>query len=531
MRLGYLASLVSLVSVALGCGSDPKPLGPTDQGKLLSTLEDLAAIGDKGAGTPGGQQAAQYIADRFTALKLADVHTEPFTFPRWELVSKAMTISIDGVPMQVGFDVFEASGSGVVDGEIVNVETATDAQLEGKDLTGKIALVIRDPSFHRSAQYRNVQRANAAAMLYLSIAPKNLRQVGSVRLDWEAAGSIPAITVGADDGAVIRDAVLAGKAVRAQIDVSVRSTPGTGTNVVARIPGERSEMIVMGAHFDTWFTGSADNGGGVAELLAIAERRKARGKPRYTLVFVAFDGEEIGLYGGYDYLRKHQIVGGEPVLAVLNFESPSAIDPDIAGLVHSNQPALDDALQAALLRQLYGVYAGLEVVAMLFGGIIPTDIQGIYRSGVPTVTTAATNDYYHTVEDTPDKVDLQLLADSADRFDTAIDNLMEYEPADFQVPDPKLWTADVRTTNAAMFTVDVDVRDGAGAPGIGARASATILTDDFMPVASVNAVTDANGHVQMLLPSTALTAGSGNRFLHVTAGPTYPLVEKILPLP
>ena len=29
------------------------------------------------------------------------------------------------------------------------------------------------------------------------------------------------------------------------------------------------------------------------------------GKPHYTLVFVAYDGEEIGLYGGYDYYRKH----------------------------------------------------------------------------------------------------------------------------------------------------------------------------------------------------------------------------------
>ena len=86
---------------------------------------------------------------------------------------------------------------------------------------------------------------------------------------------------------------------------------------------------------------------------------------------------------------------------MLNFESPSANNPDIAGLVHSNQPALDDSLQEASLRHTYGVYAGLEIVAQLFGGIIPTDIQGTYRSGVPTVSTASTNPYYHTIKDTP----------------------------------------------------------------------------------------------------------------------------------
>jgi len=524
--------LMLAVLVVVGCGGDKdKVLGPTDQGQLLATLEALAAMGEKQAGTPAGQEAAQYIAGRFEALQLEGVHTESFQFPRWQLGSKSMTITIDGVPMSPGFDVFEASGSGVVDGEIVNVETATDGELAGKDLTGKIALVIRDPSFHRSAQYRNVQQANGAAMLYLSIAPSNLRQVGSVRLDWEAAGTIPAITVGADDGAVIREAVLAGKTVRANINVAVTSAPGTGTNVVATIPGERPDIIVLGAHFDTWFKGSADNGGGVAELLAVAERRKQRPKPRYTLVFVAFDGEEIGLYGGYDYLRKHITVANEPVVAVLNFESPAANDPEIAGLVHSNQPALDDALQEAHLRQLYGVYAGLEVVAMLFGGIIPTDIQGVYRSGVPTVTTAVTNAYYHTTDDTPDKVDLQLLAESTDAFDVALDLIMKNDPAVYEVVDPKLWTANVQTSTGAMFDVDATFLDGEGRPGGVAKATASILYDDFMLASTLEATTDASGRVQFQFPPSALTMGSGQRFLHVTAGPTYPLVEQLLPLP
>ena len=121
---------------------------------------------------------------------------------------------------------------------------------------------------------------------------------------------------------------------------------------------------------------------------------------------------------------------------MINFESPSANDPDIAGLAHSNQPKLDEALQAAHLRQIYGVYAGLEIVAQLFGGIIPTDIQGVYRGGIPTVTTAVTNPYYHTVMDTPDKVDLQLLVDSTDAFDAAIDDIGKLEPSDFAVADP-----------------------------------------------------------------------------------------------
>ena len=526
MKRALLALLV-----ACGGGGETVP-PPTDQADLLATLEALSAMGEKAAGTPAGAQAADYIANRFRSLGLSDVHFEELTFPQWKLVSKSMTITIDGVALTPGFDVFEASGGGTIaNAEIVNVETATAGDLANKDLTGKVALVVRDPSFHRSAQFQNVTAAGAAAMLYLSIAPKNLRQVGSVRFGWEDKGTIPAITVGADDGKTIKDAVVAGKTVRATIAVDVTSTPGTGTNVVGKLVGERPEQLVLGAHFDTWFSGSSDNGSGVAELIAIAERRKLRGKPKYTLVFVAFDGEEIGLYGGYDYLRDHDVVSKEPILAVINFESPSANDPDIAGLVHSNQPKIDEALQKAHLRQLYAVYAGLEVVAQLFGGIIPTDIQGIYRGGIPTVTTAVTNPYYHTVEDTPDKVDLQLLADSTDAFDEAIGNLMKLSIADYEVVDPQVWTAEVTTSSGAMFVVDAQIHDGMGVMRGNVPATASVLYDDFMHAQTIDAMTDTNGKAHFEFPLEVTTRGSGKRYVHVTAGPQYPLVEKIVALP
>ncbi len=522
-----------LVALAMaGCGDKEKILGPTDQASLLSTLEALSAMGQKQPGTPAGMEAAQYIQGRFEELRLADVHLERFQIPRWELVSKHLTISIDGVETSPGFDVFEASGAGNVDGDVIDVGTATDGDLAGLDLAGKVALVKRDPGFHRSAQLRNVTAKGAAAMLYLSVAPDNLRQVGSVRFDWEAASTIPAISVGADDGALVQSAITAGKAVRAKLDVAVTVTPAMGVNVVGRIEGEVPQTIVLGAHYDTWFTGSSDNGSGVAELLAVAERRTQRAKPHYTLVFVAYDGEETGLYGGYDYLSKHKVVANDPLLAVINFESPSAIDPDIAGLVHSNQPKLDQALQKAHLRQIYGVYAGLEIVAKLFGGIIPTDIQGHYRGGMPTVTTAVTNAYYHTMMDTPDKVDLQLLADSSDGFDAALDSLMVVSPADLAVVDKELWTADVTTTaGGAAFTVDATVRDGQGVAAAGIVATAVVLHDDFSMSGRASATTDASGHAQFQFAPDVVAMGSGNRFLHVTAGPVYPLVEKILALP
>src|SRR5262245_53286926 len=116
------------VSVALvaGCGDKEVILPPTDHGELLATLEALAAMGQKQAGTPEGAQATEYIEGRFRDLGLADVHRETFGFPMWKLVSKQLTVTIDGALYAPPFDVFEASGSGMADGPVVDVGTASD---------------------------------------------------------------------------------------------------------------------------------------------------------------------------------------------------------------------------------------------------------------------------------------------------------------------------------------------------------------------------------------------------------------------
>ena len=87
-------------------------------------------------------------------------------------------------------------------------------------------------------------------------------------------------------------------------------------------------------------------------------------------------------------------------------------------------------------------------IAQIFGGIIPTDIQGDYRAGTPTVTTAVTNPYYHTMKDTPETVDLQLLADSVDGFDDAITNLQHLGTDDLKVDDSALWKLTVDMPSA-----------------------------------------------------------------------------------
>eukprot|EP00927_Polykrikos_kofoidii_P063033 TRINITY_DN5783_c0_g1_i1.p1 TRINITY_DN5783_c0_g1~~TRINITY_DN5783_c0_g1_i1.p1 ORF type:complete len:479 (-),score=80.90 TRINITY_DN5783_c0_g1_i1:129-1565(-) len=84
-------------------------------------------------------------------------------------------------------------------------------------------------------------------------------------------------------------------------------------NVVAFLPGKTSDTVTVGAHYDSRpFDGAApgaeDNGSGVAVLLAVAKAfMDAATSPLKSIYFVAFAGEEVGLYGSQafvDYVLK-----------------------------------------------------------------------------------------------------------------------------------------------------------------------------------------------------------------------------------
>jgi hypothetical protein len=213
---------------------------------------------------------------------------------------------------------------------------------------------------------------------------------------------------------------------------------------------------------------------------------------------------------------------------------PAARMSTLLGLARSNHEALDQALQTAGLGIDYPLYAGMELVPTLFGGLIPTDIQGIYRNGVPTASTAVDSPWYHTVEDTPDKVDTTIEAQDVDDFDKALGLLLQDDKSRFAGLDDKLWQATVTApmvTASDPLVADVVISDATGAPQANAPVDGVVLVDDFFSAGEAHAVTDVTGHASLTFPAGAASMGSGNRFVHVSSGPTFPYVEQILPLP
>lgn len=83
----------------------------------------------------------------------------------------------------------------------------------------------------------------------------------------------------------------------------------TGKNMLAYVPGRNTEVIIISAHYDhvgiikdQIYNGADDNASGVAALLNFAAYFKKH-QPNYTMVFAAFDAEEMGLKGSKAFVE------------------------------------------------------------------------------------------------------------------------------------------------------------------------------------------------------------------------------------
>ena len=187
---------------------------------------------------------------------------------------------------------------------------------------------------------------------------------------------------------------------------------GTKANVIGIVPGSderlKDETIVIGAHFDTKAVfkgteivhepGAADNASGTAVMMEIA-RVMADAKPRRTLIFVAFNEEEAG-YIGSTYMAEHPLDGVDPI-AMVNMDMVGSVLDNpiyICTVGHGDRPyPLVDAFIACAEK------LGIKVATAAVGR---TDHRSFAARGIPAVQLFSNDTrFYHTAEDTPDKLD------------------------------------------------------------------------------------------------------------------------------
>ena len=323
-----------------------------DQGELKSNLQYLAdRIGPRLTGSPQLDEASHWTMERFKELGLANAKLEPWTIANsWtrgpatgQVISPAhhmLTLETAG---------WSASTMGTVRGPVIGIvaEKPEDLQQYKGKLKGAFVIVGRPREMvspgHplltpwgedtipvampkpddrkpfdfeaylklRQAQTKFFAEEGVGAVLQGSekwFGLKNMSAIGREYLP----SAIPTAYMTRENYTLLWRLLDAG-AVEAEVNIesSFSGKPVEVYNTVAEIAGTEKpdEVVIVGGHLDSWDlgTGATDNGtGSMAVLEAARALQKLGVKPKRTIRFVLFTGEEQGLNGSKAYVKAHQ---------------------------------------------------------------------------------------------------------------------------------------------------------------------------------------------------------------------------------
>src|SRR5580704_10143034 len=335
-----------LASATILHADDRAPKGPSEDGTLpalvkiagegemnshafefLTELSD--DVGARVTGTPAERKAEDWGVAKMQAIGLTNVHKEKYTIWKGWTRGTAEAELLTPVKHKLHVDSMGWTGStpvGGLEGDVVAVNLF-DIDNEIKNvsrLKGKVALVVakgnaRKGGIETFIRMGDLIRAAGPAGAIAIIggqgggkaAGTNLTHTGILGFDADFA--VPVVSMTAEDQGQLERYLDRGITphVRFNIQNTFTSGPVETANVVGEIRGTEhpEQILVVGGHLDSWdlAEGTTDNGSGTATALGAADTIMRSGeKPRRTLRFVLFTGEEQGLDGSSAYVKQHQ---------------------------------------------------------------------------------------------------------------------------------------------------------------------------------------------------------------------------------
>jgi len=295
--------------------------------QYLTELSD--DIGSRVTGSPAERKAEEWGAAKMKAIGLDNVHTEKYQLWRGWTRGTAQAEMLEPIRRSLHADAMGWTGStpaGGVEGEVATANLF-DIEEEVKRVSrysGKIVLVVMRGTPKKDgdslfAIYGDFLRAAGKAGVVAVIggqggskaAGMNLTHTGILGFDADFA--IPVLSLSAEDQGQLERYAASGKKVRVRLNIqnTFSNAPVESANVVGEIRGRENpeQVLVVGAHLDSWdlSEGATDNGTGSASVLGAADAIVRSGvRPRRTIRFVLFTGEEQGLDGSFAYMKQHQ---------------------------------------------------------------------------------------------------------------------------------------------------------------------------------------------------------------------------------
>jgi Zn-dependent M28 family amino/carboxypeptidase len=237
----------------------------------------------------------------------------------------------------------------------------------------------------------------------------------------------------------------------------------TRKNVIGIIPGTDEKLtgqsVVLSAHYDHlglgWpdvrkgnegkiHNGADDNASGVSVMIELAKLMGKTEKPKRTIIFVAFTGEETGLVGSRYYVENYTEFPADKVIANINL--------DTVGRLSGRKLLI---LNGGSAREWKFIFMGTEYVtgipiSLVTEELDASDQRSFIEAGIPAIQIfSGPEEDYHKPTDTFDKID----ADGMVKVATVTKEIIEYlaereEPLDYtgQTKEDKFQTDKVEQT-------------------------------------------------------------------------------------
>ena len=375
------------------------------------------------SGTPGMKRAIEWAVAALRDAGVDEVHTEPFEIPNsWQEGRTRVDVTAPfRFPVKAASTAWVPATRGAgVRAEVIDGGSGSSGNIRrlGRRAQGKI-LVVRSGRVTTFLDLANEQRdttialreaaeVKAAAVLFMSTRPHGLlyRHVNVVdgRLDL-----MPTALIAREDAERILRLLDAGRKVRMRLSLPNKTGgPLETRNVVAEVRGRETpqEIVIVGAHLDSWDlgTGCLDNGANVALVIELARlfgSAEHRPRPRRTVRFVLFSGEEQGLLGSKAYVRDHRNELDSVVAVIIHDMGVGKMKGYSLGGRRDLESGLVEAMEP-----VSGRGANAHSIDAFFG----SDHFDFLLEGVPTlIAIQETSEYvpvYHSSADTYDKVSL-----------------------------------------------------------------------------------------------------------------------------
>jgi aminopeptidase YwaD len=389
-----------------------------DAAAIGATLDDLAQIGSRFAGSKSEARCREYLRDRFTALGLTDVRLEEVTY--LEVAPGEASCVIDvGETRSYECRPLQYTANGPVNGPAVYIGQATEEDLLaverlGIDLQG--AIVIAHTMFPFDL-IDALGRRGVAGLVHVCETPEGIvgNFAGAIHPvpegpPWTGRPTAHCgVTINDADGRRLLSALSCVPGTTVTIGHDGSFAEATSANVVGVIPGGDASAgeVVICAHYDSQFDapGVYDNGSGLASMLDTA-RALRDSRPQRRIVIVATAAEEIGCWGATAYVRRHADELRSAV-AMVNFDGLASAYPSVREIWSAHDGLADLALDTA--NQLGWRPDNVHRRHSTFSDHAP-----FADAGVPScLIWQPDHPYYHSRGDLRERVDPAILARTA----------------------------------------------------------------------------------------------------------------------